>query len=243
MKRTIIGIINRDWCHRSWGSEAAYGVSRLVPALIKVEDFRTDWSDRNFPGWDHQFPRGMMERQGFSGHMQRGGGFQQFPQTGERLTIDEAQVKAEEYAQSINENLKVSEVMEFSNNFYAVVIEPDTSKGAFELLIDPYTGQTGLEMGAGMMWNTKYGRMRYITAPSAVNTLTIAEAAAKAQEALDIQFPGAKVEEDGIDFYGYYSFDYKVDGKVTGMLSVNGDSGQVIFHFWHATFIGEKEIE
>jgi len=225
------------------GVGGAYGVSRLVPASSNLQRFQNKLDDQNFRGWDNQLPRGMMERQGFSGHMQRGGRFQQFPQTGDRLTIDEAQVKAEEYAQSINENLKVSEVMEFSNNFYAVVVETDTNKGAFELLIDPYTGQTGLEMGAGMMWNTKYGRMRYITAPSEVNTLTMKEAAFKAQEALDIQVPGAKVEEDGIDFYGYYSFDFKVDGKVTGMLSVNGDSGQVIFHVWHATFVGEKEIE
>jgi len=242
MKRTIIGILIVVGAI-ALGVGGAFGVSRLVPASSNLVRFQDKLDDRNFTGWDNQLPRGMMGRQGFSGHMQRRGRFQQFPQTGERLTIDDAQVKAEEYAHSINKNLKVSEVMEFTNNFYAVVIEPDTSKGAFELLIDPYTGQTNLEMGAAMMWNTKYGRMRYITAPSTVNTLTMEEASTKAQEALDIQFPGAKVEEDGIDYYGYYSFDYKVDGKITGMLSVNGDSGQVIFHFWHATFIGEKEIE
>lgn len=242
MKRTIIGILIVVGAI-ALGVGGAYGVSRLLPASLNLARFKDKLNDQNFPGLDDRLPRGMMGPQGFSGHMQRGGRYQQFPLTGERLTIDDAQVKAEEFAQNINKNLKVSEVMEFSNNFYAVIIEPDTGKGAFELLIDPYNGQTNLEMGAAMMWNTKYGRMRYITAPSEVNTLTMAEAASKAQQALDIQFPGATVEEDGIDFYGYYSFDYKVDGKVTGMLSVNGDSGQVIFHFWHATFIGEKEIE
>ena len=242
MKRTIISILIVVGAI-AVGVGGAYGVSRLVPDSSNVARLQDRLGERNFPGRDEQFPRGMMPRQGLPGHMQRGGRFQQFPQNGERLTIDDAQVKAEEYAQGVNKNLKVSEVMEFSNNFYAVVIEPDTSKGAFELLIDPYTGQTGLEMGPAMMWNTKYGRMRYITAPSEVNTLTMAEAASKAQAALDIQVPGAKVEEDGIDFYGYYSFDYKLDGKVSGMLSVNGDSGEVIFHFWHATFIGEKEID
>jgi hypothetical protein len=242
MKKTLIGLLIVLGAI-ALGVGGAFGVSRLLPKDSNAEVFRDRLEKRGAFGFTRQSPRGMMGGQGFYGHMQRGGSFQQFPQTGERLTIDVAQVKAEEYAQSVNENLKVSEVMEFSNNFYAVVIEPDTGKGAFELLIDPYTGQTNIEMGPAMMWNTKYGRMRYITAPSAVNTLTMAEAAAKAQDALDNRVPGAKLEEDGIDFYGYYSFDYKVDGKITGMLSVNGDDGQVSFHFWHDTFIDEKEIE
>jgi aromatic ring-cleaving dioxygenase len=175
--------------------------------------------------------------------MDRGGyGFRE-PINATRLTIDEAQKQAEEYTQRIGENLKVTEVMEFSNNFYAVVMETDTNKGALELLIDPYTGRTGLEMGAGMMWNQKYGRMNITVDPSPVNTLTMEQAAAAAQEALDTRIPGATVETDGIDFYGYYSFDYEVDGNVAGMLSVNGDSGQVLFHTWHSNFISEKEID
>ena len=143
----------------------------------------------------------------------------------------------------LDANLKVVEVMEFSNNFYAVAVETDTNKAAFEMLIDPYTGQVGLEMGAGSMWNQKYGHMNRTANPSATNTLTMKDAATQAQAALDSQYPGAVVQADGFDFYGYYSFDYEVNGKVAGMLSVNGETGQVFFHFWHSTFISEKEIE
>ena len=132
--------------------------------------------------------------------------------------------------------------MEFSNNFYAVVIETDTQKAAFELLVDPYTGQVAQEMGGGMMWNLKYGRMSTSSNPSATNTLSMTDAAANAQTVLDSQVAGAKVMTDGFDFYGYYSFDYEVNGKVAGMLSVNGETGQVFLHFWHATFISEKEF-
>ena len=242
MKQTIIGILVVVGAI-ALGVGGAYGVSRLVPENSKSGVYQDYLNGQNLPDLDGQFRRGMMGRQGFNGHMNRDFYGDRLPSNATRLTIDEAQQKAEEYALKISKNLKVMEVMEFSNNFYAVVVETDTDKGAFELLVDPYTGQTGLEMGPGMMWNGKYGRMRVSDDPSPVNTLTLAQAASKAQDALNIRFPGAKVEEDGIDFYGYYSFDYKVDGKVVGMLSVNGDSGQVSFHFWHDTFINEKEFE
>lgn len=243
MKRTIIGILIVVGA-LALGVGGAYGVSRLItnnPGAARVRDNTNTWY---MPGWDNRLPRGMMGGQGFYGeHMDRGGyGFRQ-PVNATRLTIDEAQEQAVDYAQKIGENLEVTEVMEFSNNFYAVVKETDTNKGAFELLINPYTGQTDLEMGASMMWNQKYGRMNNLANPSPVNTLTIEQAATAAQDALDLRIPGAILESDGIDFYGYYSFDYKVNGEVAGMLSVNGDSGRVLFHTWHSNFISEKEID
>ena len=33
------------------------------------------------------------------------------------------------------------------------------------------------------------------------------------------------------------------DGKVAGMLSVNGYSGQVFLHTWHGAFVEESEIQ
>jgi hypothetical protein len=71
----------------------------------------------------------------------------------------------------------------------------------------------------------------------------MAEAVTFAQTALDARLSGALVQPDGSDFYGYYSFDYTVDGKVSGMLSVNGTDGSVLFHTWHGTFISEMEIK
>jgi hypothetical protein len=242
MKRILIGVLIVVGAI-ALGVGGAFGVSRLVADSSDQVRLQDKLDNQYLPGWDNRLSRGRMGQQGFYGHMDRGGyGFRE-PINATRLTIDEAQKQAEEYTQRIGENLKVTEVMEFSNNFYAVVMETDTSKGAFELLIDPYTGRTGLEMGAGMMWNQKYGRMNITVDPSPVNTLTMEQAAAAAQEALDTRIPGATVETDGIDFYGYYSFDYEVDGNVAGMLSVNGYSGQVLFHTWHSNFISEKEID
>src|SRR5215208_2530535 len=56
-------------------------------------------------------------------------------------------------------NLKVVDVMEFTNNFYAQVRESDTGISAMELLIDKRTGWVRPEPGPNMMWNTKYGMM------------------------------------------------------------------------------------
>jgi heat shock protein HslJ len=43
-----------------------------------------------------------------------------------------------------------------------------------------------------------------------------------------------------MQFYGYYTLDFSKDGKVSGMLSVNGYSGQVFLHTWHGSFIEES---
>ncbi len=162
--------------------------------------------------------------------------------SGERISMDDALVKAQEYVVGKGDNLRVAEIMEFQNNFYAVVVETDTGKGAFELLIHPVSGQVILEPGPNLMWNTKYGHMA-LKEPSAVNSVTMKEAAELAQEALDQKGQGAEVSAAGFDFYGYYSFDYEIGGKVAGMLSVNGETGRVWFHNWHGGFIGEQEIE
>ena len=94
----------------------------------------------------------------------------------ERITIDDAAAKAQEYAAGVGDNLRVAEVMEFEANFYAVVVESETGKGAFEVLVDPYTGGATLEMGPSRMWNTKYGHMRRSADASATNTVTLDEA-------------------------------------------------------------------
>ncbi len=177
------------------------------------------------------------------GMMGKGRFFQDPAQQGERISIDEAFEAAQEYVSGIDENLRVVEVMEFSQNFYAVVLETDTDRGAVELLIDPQTASVGLEIGPTRMWNTKYGHMRMRVDELTDNALTIEDAAAAAQAYLDAEINGAVVEADGIDFYGYYSFDYKIDNEVAGMLSVNGTSGQVWLHTWHGTFIAEKEMD
>jgi hypothetical protein len=164
------------------------------------------------------------------------------PITGNRLTIDEATLKANDYVASINSNLSVAEVMSFQNNFYIAVKEKDSGRAAFELLMNPITGNIGNEPGPNMMWNQKYGRMSFLGNNSGENSITLEAARQNAQKALDSKIPGAIVEPDGFNFYGYYTFDYKVNGVIAGMLSINGFNGQDWIHTWHGTFIEEKEV-
>jgi hypothetical protein len=76
---------------------------------------------------------------------------------------------------------------------------------------------------------------------SATMTVTSEQANQIAQQYLDQQFPGFQAAEDADPFHGYYTIDIMKDGKPTGMLSVNGFSGQVFFHTWHGTFIEISE--
>ncbi len=162
--------------------------------------------------------------------------------SGARLSLDQARTLAEDYAAAAGADFAVAEVMEFENNFYAVVQETSTGRGAFERLIDPYTGAIGPEPGPNMMWNDKYGHMSF--GAGGENQLSMEQARAKAQPALESQIPGATVHQDGTSFYGYYTFDFDgSDGEIAGMVSVEGDSGSAWLHTWHGDFISEWESE
>jgi len=76
---------------------------------------------------------------------------------------------------------------------------------------------------------------------SAAMTVTPEQAIEYAQKYLDANISGAVAATDPMQFYGYYTLDFEKDGKVAGMLSVNGYSGQVFLHTWHGTFIEETE--
>jgi len=182
---------------------------------------------------------------GFWGSGMMGGGMMGYINQsigGNRLTIDEATSKANDYVASINSNLSVAEVMSFQRNFYISVKEIDSGRAAFELLMDPVTGNLGSEPGPNMMWNQKYGHMSFLRRKSGENPISLETARQFAQNALDSKIPGAIVEPDGFNFYGYYTFDYKVNGVIAGMLSINGSNGQDWFHTWHGNFIEEKEV-
>ena len=126
--------------------------------------------------------------------------------------------------------------------------EKSTGIGAFEMLIDKYTGSIGPEMGPNMMWNTKYGMMSggilgwLRGTPSAVMQVTPEQAKANAQQFLNANLPGTTVEEEVTPFYGYYHIMVLLAGNDYGMLSVNGYTGQVWYHNWHGTFIQELEL-
>ena len=167
------------------------------------------------------------------------------PITGKTLTLDQATAIASAYVTAWNSKttLKLGDVMQFSNHFYSEAIETDTSRGAFEFLIDPTTGAVYAEPGPNMMWNLRYGAMASAMGISqAANdgdkmTITQDQAVKNAQDYLDKALVGSKVEAKPLAFYGFYTLDILRDGKVTGMLSVNGFTGQVWLHQWHGDFV------
>ena len=200
-------------------------------------------------GNDNWQGRGMMGRGFFNGTY-----------TGEPASIDEARTAFETYLTNLgNDDIELHEIMIFNQNAYAVVTEKSTGKGAIELLLDYSSGDVYPEIGPNHMWNLKYGmmaggqngafgcRMGYNVNPdpSLVTEMTVTEADAKtaAQAYLDANETGATASDEGMAFYGYYTFDYSMDGKVAGMLSINGYNSQVWPHTWHGQFVDEWEIE
>ncbi len=184
-------------------------------------------------------------------------------QTSSPISLDQAKSIAQQYlASTQNPNLAIKEIMEFQNNFYVIYYEKDTGIGAFEMLIWKQVPQSGMgggmmgnrigtgvmmpEPGPNMMWNTKYspmasGMMGYAKQKSSNMTVNENKAEQLAQTFLDAHFQGARTEM-ATQFYGYYTFDFTVNGKVAGMLSVNGYTGQVWYHSWHGAFVQEVEF-
>lgn len=209
------------------------------------------WGGQGGYGWGGYGPGGMMGRGmmgGYGGMMgggMMGGWGYSYPNTGSRLSLDQAVEAVEQYLVAYgNSDLTVAEVMEFTNNFYAEVEEQSTGIHAFELLINPYTGTIYPEPGPNMMWNTKYGHMGgwwgYGSQSPATGEMTVGpEAAVQAAQAyLDRVQPGLTADDHADTFYGYYTLHVLRDGQVVGMLSVNGATGQVWYHTWHGDFIG-----
>ena len=179
------------------------------------------------------------------------------PTPAKPLSIDEARSVVEAYLERLgNRNLGIKEVMIFDNNGYAVVVEKSTGTGAFELLIDPSTKAVFPEYGPNMMWNLKYGMMGgwghgmmggafapALSTPDTSRLMPISPEKARqiAQTFLDSTLPGAQVTDEITQFYGYYTLDFARDGKIAGMLSVNGYTGQVFLHTWHGKFIEMSE--
>jgi hypothetical protein len=158
-------------------------------------------------------------------------------------SFEQAKALANQYLTGASSDLKIKEIMEFSNNFYVRVEERSTGINAFELLVDRYTGRVMPEPGPNMMWNTKYGMMGTNRGTAAADMPVSAQNASQyAQEWLDLNNPGAKVE-DPDTVYGYYTIDVSKDGSTYGMLSVNGYTGSVWYHTWHGKFMGTVEYD
>jgi hypothetical protein len=132
----------------------------LLTAVVATSAFAqgpAPYGQQGTPGW-----RGGMMGGGYGGMM---GGYYGIgspsANNGQRLSISQVQTAVSNYLSQRynNSDLVISEIMEFQYNFYAQVKEKSTGISAFELLIDPYSGQVWPEYGPNMMWNTKYGMM------------------------------------------------------------------------------------
>ena len=170
---------------------------------------------------------------------------------GSTISLTQAQQDAQAYLSRLGSpDFQLDEILEFQGNFYAIVKEHSTGVGAFEVLINKATGAVMREPGPDMLWNTKYG-MPGENAPMAAwmgdqtptgpMTVSTDQARQDAQRWLDANQPGSTTETPD-QFYGYYTLHILKDGKVTGMLSVNGYTGQVWFHSWHGAFIQMKDL-
>ncbi len=209
-------------------------------------------------------PGGMMGGRGGYGPGGMMGGYGYGSTAATPLTVDQAKSAAEKYLANLNNSdLKIAEVMIFDNNAYVAVKESSTGIGAFELLVDPVSQVAFPEYGPNMMWNQKYGAMNHQymmggyggmmrgygwnrnapSQPSATMTITSEQAVTAAHQYLDANIPGATAATDPMQFYGYYTLDFTRDGKVAGMLSVNGYSGQIFLHTWHGNFVEEAQIQ
>ena len=171
-------------------------------------------------------------------------------QSGAKPIADRVAYKSlNDYATRYGKNIKLKDIMTFSENVYAQVVDSKTGAGYGEILFDRYNGTVQPEPGPNMMWNTQYGMgwsgSRMMGNDNSgmmgkTSTVRYAEPAAQklAAQFLSSYLPNTKLHE-GQKFPGYYTYDYGRK-EIEGMLSVNAFSGEIWVHSWHGSFITEK---
>ena len=159
------------------------------------------------------------------------------------IGLDRAVKIAQDVAASYaSGGLTADEVIEFSGNYYASIREKATRIGAFEILIDRASGTVIREPGPDMMWNAKYSMMGGgMMSGSRPMTVSTQQAQDVAQRWLDANQTGTSAKAPD-SFYGFYTVDFQRAGRLVGMLSINGYSGQVWYHTWHGTFIQVRDL-
>ncbi len=187
------------------------------------------------------------------------------------VTIDEAKTAAQTYLTALKiDGLEIGDVTLIGESAYVVVKETAGGNGAFELVVDPRSKTAHPAGGASMMWNLKYGGVLHAgmmldrhgpnhanatpvpAATSAAPAATPADVSADmpvsaeqavtaAQAFLDKAVPGATAAATPLKFYGYYSLGFSKDGKLAGMLSINGFNGEVLPNMPHGAFMHESK--
>ena len=159
--------------------------------------------------------------------------------SGERLTFDQALEKAQSYLAERDSNLRVARLYEFQNAFIAVAVDKESGDAAYPLLIQPVSGQvramTALCFAAKVERDLPDGS-------ELAQPLSMAEAAARAQQSLEAQAAGITIDPQGIAFPGYYTFEYSEDGNIAGLISVHAETGVYRLHNGLGDFIRKEEI-
>jgi len=157
------------------------------------------------------------------------------PGDGPVRSLDEADHAAERFADRWG--LRVGEVMEFTNGYYAELVD-SAGAGATEVLIDPGSGAVRLEWGPAMMWNTEFGM--HATGRADEPAIGPEDAGRLADEWLAANQPGLRAGQ-AERFPGYYTLHTLRDDRIVGMLSVNSATGEVWYHDWHGEFVQARE--
>ncbi|MEU2289205.1 hypothetical protein ABZ614_46365 [Streptomyces sp. NPDC013178] len=192
-----------------------------------------DWDD--WDSWGPGMGPDMMGRDDCSwGPGMMGGHYWQRGDGAPVKTLDQARQRTDAFADRLG--LRVGEVMQFSKNFYAE-LETPSGKLATEILVDPADGDTGIEYGPAMMWNTDYGMHRHGQSRTPISP---DQAQDRAQQWLRNRGSDLTAGEAEA-FPGYYTQHTLRSGKINGMLSVNASTGAVWDHNWHGTYIATSE--
>ena len=201
---------------------------------------------------------GLVLAQGMMGGYSQGmmGGMRMAIYTPNAKPMSDAQAykSLEAYAGRYGTNIKLKDIMTFSENVYAQVVDAKTGAGFGEILFDRYSGFVQPEPGPNMMWNTQFGmgwggssmmgkNGGMMTGNSAKPVPTAIRYTEPAANKLAVTFlssylPKTKLHE-GQAFPGYYTYDYG-RSEIEGMLSVNALTGEIWVHTWHGSFIMEK---
>lgn len=197
-----------------------------------------------FSGQPGGYGQGMMQGYRYgSGGM---GMMSVYPAQAQPVTPAAVKARLEAFAQRFGPDARLKDLMRFSQNTYAQVVD-SRGNGLAEVVADRYTGSVRPEPGPNMMWNGQYGMGYGVTASRGTlrgqaNPVAVRYSQAAAQKLAESflggYLPGARVIE-GQAFAGYYTFDYG-RSAAEGMLSVNAYSGEVWVHPWHGTYLGEQ---
>lgn len=189
---------------------------------------------------------------------------------GEPYELEELTQEVKECVGRYDQNLVIDSILIFEDTeYYYLIIEENTGKGAMELLVNPYTKDIYPEYGPNMMWNLKYGRhynggmmkgrgvmegsrmMRFYDDDDHVdysnlskdNEITGEEAYNEGVQYLVDRDKDLTLSKEYREFYGYYTFHVIKNGGPKGMLSVNGFTGDLWYHDWHGELVATMSSE